>query len=377
MNITVGTDPEIFFMENGMVFPAGLVFNEQFGMDTLDTQHGSLIADGAALEFQPFPSLEPKEVVVNLRELLKHGLEMARTANKQLGIQPEVGFDLAWCEQNPSLGEFGCSPDRSAWGEECTPATIDASKHGWRYAGCHIHLGVVDDPDYFMRDDMITKTSKALDRTVGLASMVLSNNEDRRRRGIYGRPGIYRHQPWGAEYRTPSNVLLRSPSMMEFIFRLAQQTIELTADHYTTFNSIIPDDLVVQVLRGDDLVSARELYMRMANVFCLDKLPHSSRDWAASWFGAENGANPQIDYAAMERAIGTIDNPYTFEPVPEGGIDETILPRGPEYRIRSSFRDRPTRLERAEAVEEATTEFTESVPGTWSTAVSNETPRGA
>lgn len=292
MNITVGSDPEAFFVKPNArsVYPAGLIFDAQFGMDTLEVQGGSLIVDGAALEFQPLPSLDPGEVVANLKELLQHGLDMATAAQKQLAILPELRFDLSWCEQNPELGIFGCSPDQSAWGEGCRPATINAAEHPWRYAGCHIHVGIVDDQDYFMRDDRITNVSRALDRTVGLASMVLSNNRDKQRRGVYGRPGIFRHQPWGMEYRTPSNMLLRSPQVMEFIFKLTQVTVELAEDNYNTMQAVIPDEVVVQTLRSDNLTSARELYMRMANVFCLEKLPRTSMDWRAAWF-EEDTAN--------------------------------------------------------------------------------------
>jgi len=126
-----------------------------------------------------------------------------------------------------------------------------------------------------------------LDRTVGLAAMVLSDNKDKLRRGVYGRPGIYRHQPWGMEYRTPSNRILGSPRVMEFIFNLTKITVELSSTHYETMKSVIPDDVVVQTLRSDDLGLARELYMRMANVFCLDALPTRGRDWEREWFGPE------------------------------------------------------------------------------------------
>lgn len=302
MNITVGTDPEVFFVDQAAdtIYPAGMVFEEHFGDDIIEISPGALIPDGAALEFQPFPSVKPKEVVDNLRGLLLQGLTMAEMAGKALVIKPELPFDLKWCELDPKLGEFGCSPDQSTWGEGCTPATIDASKHRWRYAGCHIHLGIVGDQDYFRQDGVMDRSARALDRTVGLASMVLSGNHDRLRRQVYGRPGIYRHQPWGMEYRTPSNMILHSPVVMEFIFKLSQTIIELSVEHYETMKAVIPDDVVIQILRSDDIELAHELYMRMANVFCLGKLPARYTNWKSAWFGTKTKTRP--DFVSDTRA---------------------------------------------------------------------------
>lgn len=327
MNITIGTDPEAFFTkkDDTSVYPARLVFDDLFGTEEYEMSEGNLIVDGAALEFQPCASLEPEEVVSNLRALMQQGLVMADKADLRVRIDPELPLDLAWCERDPQLAIFGCNPDRSAWGEECEPGTINAAEHPWRYAGCHIHIGIVDDSDHFTDEEIIIRSSRALDRTVGLASMVLSSNYDKRRRGIYGRPGIYRHQPWGMEYRTPSNMILRSPHMMQFIFKLTQQTIELIEDHYRTMMAVIPDDIVVQTLRGEDIGLASELYARMVNVFCLDRLPPLAfTSWEKLWLPQSEYATASVDYAQSEAAIlNSIDSihiqPEYGQPVPIGG----------------------------------------------------------
>lgn len=327
MNITVGSDPEVFFTDKDKptIYPASMVFNKHFGGELIENQYGALIVDGAALEFQPFPSLIPEEVVANLRGLLEQGVEMANIAGKVLAIVPEMAFDLSWCKRDHRLGEFGCAPDKSAWGEGCRPATIDATKHRWRYAGCHIHAGVIEDQDYFLRGGLIECVSQALDRTVGLASMVLSGNQDKLRRNVYGRPGIYRHQPWGMEYRTPSNGILRSPQVMEFIFRLTQITIELSAEHHRTMKAVIPDDVIVQTLRGDDLGLARELYMRMANVFCLDKIPQLGLHWEDSWFGTKSTSErPSGEWITQETVQEVRLTPRRTGPSQPRQIDTAI-----------------------------------------------------
>jgi len=288
-SITVGADPEVFFCtDEGKVLPAQVVFDRLSLPNVVETASGSIIVDGAALEFQPLPSNEVSEVVDNLRFLIGYGANMSEQTNTPIVFQAELEFDTTWCIEDSRLAVFGCAPDKSAWGEGCRPATIDASKHPWRYAGCHIHIGIVDQPEFFMDEDNIILVAKALDRTVGLASMVIADGKDARRRQVYGRPGVFRPQPWGMEYRTPSNLILRSPTTMEFIFGLAKRTVELAAEHVLTMAAAIPDEVVVSTLRGDNINLAAELYRRMELVFGLPRIPMiPNRSWQTYWFEAK------------------------------------------------------------------------------------------
>jgi len=266
--VTVGCDPEAFFVQAGKVLPAAIVFNEIAGRETIETDGGNLIVDGAALEFQPNASSNPAIVVGNLKHLLATANQMARDYGTQIAMVPELAFDVSWCDRDPRLAVFGCSPDKSAWGESCQPATIDASKHPYRYAGAHIHLG----PDREFFRDTIDVYAKALDRTVGLASMIISQDHDYKRRSVYGRPGVYRHQPWGMEYRTPSNFILRSPDTMKFILELAMTTVRLAHGQYENMCKVLPDRLVVEVLRDGNLPDAARAYATMANAFSLPRI---------------------------------------------------------------------------------------------------------
>jgi len=280
--ITIGADPELFYTQGKGVYPCALAF-QTAGIETgrFSTPFGDLYVDGAALELQPNPSTEPEQVTSNLSRLLlwAHSLY----TNADLAIVPEMEIDLAWCEEHPDLAVFGCDPDLSAWGEECRPATIDASKHPWRYAGFHIHFGCVEDTTFFA-GDVIEDVTKMLDRTVGLASMVISMNNDSKRRGIYGRPGIYRRQPWGMEYRTPSNWLLRSPKFTNFIFELGRSTIAgYIGGSYSLLQKLVPDELLLEVLRSDNIGYAEELYNRIAVACNLEKIPIARKTPWEEW----------------------------------------------------------------------------------------------
>lgn len=287
MRLTFGSDPEMFFTdEGGKVLPAGVVFDKLGIEHETPIMAGNLYVDGAALEVQPDPSEDPAEVVYNLRRLLEAGLEVANAYGTTIQIVPELPIDLKWCEKDERLAIFGCDPDQSAWGEGCKPGTIDAASHPWRYAGCHIHVGVVGDPAFFQTHNRIQVVSKFLDRTVGLAAMVISSGSDERRREIYGRPGIYRYQEHGMEYRTPSNPILLTPEVMEFIFKLAGEVVLLTDQgQLDPMQEIIPDGLILEVLRSGDLSSAAKLYQLVSEVYGFEPIPVvHTQDWVENWF---------------------------------------------------------------------------------------------
>jgi len=274
---TVGTDPECFFHDpKMMVLPAKVVFDEWGLPDKFPVEdHGYLYVDGASLEFQPSAG-SPEEVVNNLRELLRRSLELS----PNISIVPQLGIDLEWAKRDRRIAVFGCDPDLSAWGEGCAPACIDAAVHPWRYAGAHIHLGRIGSPNYFK--NRIINVSKILDRTIGLASMVVANNTDNLRRHVYGRPGIYRHQPWGMEYRTPSNNIIQSPIIAEYMFGLAIETVKLQK-HYEMFRELIPDELLLTTLRGDDIGQANDLYSIVREVFGFGEIPQITTGWKEAW----------------------------------------------------------------------------------------------
>lgn len=294
---TMGSDPEVFFTSGNppVVLPAAVVYKGIQVSEPINMATGDIIADGAAMEFQPQAALSPKELLANLQPLIARGNDMCNSyiaANTRQGREapnvsfwPELPIDLSWCKEDPELAVFGCDPDKSAWGEGCEPGNIDASKHPWRYAGCHIHIGVLGDPNHFRKTEVMHENIKALDRTVGLASMIISDGNDTRRRAIYGRPGIYRHQPHGLEYRTPSNMILRSPKWLEFIFDLTLATVKLVHDGAAReLTSVVPDESLLLTLRDGYLDIAKDHYSRVSTAFGLPELPDIIPvNWRVEW----------------------------------------------------------------------------------------------
>lgn len=280
--VTFGADPEAFFTKEGSVLPARIVFDKIAGAGEIETKHGNLIVDGAALEFQPNPSTNPGVVVKNVRGLLAAGVDLAESYGTSIAIVPELPIDLDWCRNDPDLAVFGCSPDMSAWGDSCQPAAINAAEHPWRYAGCHLHFG--PDPSFF--DDLgVERVVKALDRTVGLASQALSGKAGNRRRGIYGRPGVFRNQPWGLEYRTPSNIILRSPRTLKRIFEIAGQVIRLVeTGRYDDLCRAVPADVLRMILERGTHQDAHVLFRRVASEFGIKQyIKPPLSHWRIAW----------------------------------------------------------------------------------------------
>lgn len=177
--VTIGADPEFLFVkESGIVVPANKYFRHQghFGTDAYST----------LAEIRPQPSSNPKEVVSNMKAIMKEGLM------KSLDL-----WHLNW--------------RAGSYYNNC-------------YLGGHIHLGF----DY----SRLTKERAVSALDYFLAPFVLlmeDSREARRRRRNFGRLGDYHDHSYGIEYRVPSSFIV-SPTITEQVFALAK-TITIEANN--------------------------------------------------------------------------------------------------------------------------------------------------
>lgn len=214
--ITFGADPEVFIIsrKDGEMIPAGVVLRHD-----IETQHGYLHIDGAALEFQPNFGRNESDLCYNLRQVIHEAASIFSDSNYVLVAKPDVKINLdKWVNgMRPELTIFGCDPDASIYGSEFSPRNINAAKHGYRYGGGHLHFGL---PPNFNLGSIVG----ALDQTVGIVASAVFGIT--RRTKVYGRPGIYRIQPHGLEYRTPSNQIIRDPDTFTTFLKIARWAIE-------------------------------------------------------------------------------------------------------------------------------------------------------
>ncbi len=132
---------------------------------------------------------------------------------------------------DPEAKIFGCLPDFNAYTLTTNTAEMDATRHPYRYAGGHIHIGISS--PYIKKTQneyKIAKTEeghieiiKFLDLFVGIPSVLLDSGKgSKERRAKYGKAGCFRPTPYGVEYRTLSCWWLKSPITLSLVYGLAR-----------------------------------------------------------------------------------------------------------------------------------------------------------
>jgi hypothetical protein len=179
-----------------------------------------------------------------------------RKANDKIGkkhsivMQPSIRVKQSVLNNaDPEARIFGCAPDFNAYTLGQNTPEMDASRHPYRYAGGHIHLGISSP---YLRKDSIQyqlakteeghiKTIKFIDYLTGAILVMMDKGvHAKRRRTKYGTAGCFRPTPYGLEYRTPSCWWMKSPATMSLTFgilRLAWNILVSKAD----------EDLIAQV----------------------------------------------------------------------------------------------------------------------------------
>lgn len=239
--ILYGADPEAaaLYEKNGKLYALPPFFFREFlGVPASDDRRHpvflmgdgwKLHEDGANFEMSVKPSHDPLELFQTIQACAKATEESILSAfpefcDGKLHFRPTVLFELErWNAMREEHGEnfwkrfsmsteFGCDPDEDVF-DTAKCSVQDASKHPFRYCGGHIHFSgspkIEEDPHMAVRCAVIT---------AGLAAVAFSDvpQLERDRTFLYGRPGKFRIQNYGAdnpygpdyqigfEYRTPS-----------------------------------------------------------------------------------------------------------------------------------------------------------------------------
>lgn len=226
MQLQLGCDPELFVRSKatGLSVPAvGMVPGTK--KEPFAVPDGAVQIDGLALEFNTAPALTANQFDYNIGSVLGC-LEQMIPDDVEFDIRGSTIFDTALLADLPRESlELGCDPDYSAYtmGENPRPVPPEA---GLRTASGHIHIGLGMFPDWRNErhfDDM-ARLCRALDRFVGLQSVII--DPDPVRRVLYGRAGAMRIKEYGMEYRVPSNGWIKSSEDRKLMFHRVNQTIE-------------------------------------------------------------------------------------------------------------------------------------------------------
>ena len=205
MSITIGHDSEFGLRRDGAILSA---------LDHL-TPFETLSGRG-------FPDNMNAEIAINPVKSLKdfHAytddlISQVQEQNFDVVLSPTIKYpDEAM--QNPLAYISGCNPDFCAYTGMENNAPDFKTMDSTRSAGGHIHVGVegLNKEEWVMWMDLF----------VGLPLLSREPLNDRRK--LYGGPGAYRDKPYGAEYRTLSNIWIQDPELREFVYEGTMKAVE-------------------------------------------------------------------------------------------------------------------------------------------------------
>jgi hypothetical protein len=262
----LGVDPEIFIKRQG----GGHVSAHDIVPGSKSSQfkvpNGVVQPDGLAAEFgiDPVPHTDFEAFNDNIVSVMTSLRDIIKAYDPSLGfdLSPSVAFDKSYYDALPeSAKELGCDPDFCAYSVDALEPNVKPDgAAGVRSAAGHIHIGwgdgiPWDNPEHL---EICRSFVRNLDVFVGLAMLLI--DADDRRRELYGKAGAFRPKPYGVEYRTPSNVWLRSKTARRFIHGQVSRAITDMQTGAPAFEKLARDGYDVQsIINAGDRPTAKRL----------------------------------------------------------------------------------------------------------------------
>jgi hypothetical protein len=194
--VTLGSDPELFFVKDGIMVPS---------IDVIKNETQNVVRDGFQLELHPLSSTCRQIAANQLRNAITEANEMAQRAGVSISFAlSHVVDSKVWKTAPKTIKQFGCHPTENV--HEKNPHRSSGLREKFRAGGGHIHVGNMTPKDKANLPTIV----KLMDIIVGNTLVLLDRDESNiTRRKNYGRAGEYRPKPYGLEYRVPSNFWLK------------------------------------------------------------------------------------------------------------------------------------------------------------------------
>jgi hypothetical protein len=205
--MTIGHDSEFGLLQSGELVSALDVFDE----DVFEDENGRYFADNINCEIAINPVTTLGEFHSKTEGLLAH----VRSRGFEPVLQPTINYPDT-CLTHPMARTAGCNPDMSAYLECVNEAPVFEEMDGVRSCGGHIHASLDGANPFWW--------ARWMDAFVGLPLMM--HEPPNTRRELYGNAGCMRVKPYGAEYRTLSNVWLDRPDLREFVWEGTHKAVE-------------------------------------------------------------------------------------------------------------------------------------------------------
>lgn len=264
-NPMLGADPEFFILGDNEPMSADKFFGKK--KQNLRRQ---IFFDGFQAEINVQPNHCRELFILDLGSVIGEAYSKIEIKAKKFGLEEVKIFPVASIKIKPehliNVDEeclrFGCSPDAILYSSE-ERSYPDGSKHFYRYAGGHIHVGLKDRIQFLEilkenRLEFLKNSIKLMDRLGGLLSVVLSPYEDeRQRRRYYGQAGCYRLNNHGIEYRTPSSFWLIAPPLVSLMTASVRNAVKLALSEIgAKILSEPSDEEIVRIINDCDRKSA-------------------------------------------------------------------------------------------------------------------------
>jgi hypothetical protein len=218
-NITLGTDPELFLAKDNKIISAiGKIGGSKSEPQPISDDGHFIQEDNVAIEYNIPPCKTVTDwvfhhnFVKDYLEVLVSGMGCTLAINASATLdESELDNDIARLA--------GCEPDFNVW-EECINEPADLSTTNLRVCGGHISIGW-DNPTQEQQLDMV----KAMDATVGLESILLDSDTERKK--LYGKAGCFRFREYGIEYRSLSNFWIKTDKSLQWAWNTTMKAIDL------------------------------------------------------------------------------------------------------------------------------------------------------
>lgn len=250
---------------------------------------GTIMADNVMAEFTTIPQDHKNGFRQSIRESLTGLHNKVQAHGCSLFAIPSASFPKSELKSDEAK-QFGCDPDYDAW--TCKLNKFDertAKRTTLRVAGAHVHVGhpiirqLKDKPPFV----------KVLDSIPGLASVIIDNHDDsKRRREMYGKAGAHRPKDYGVEYRVPSNFWVSKPILVDLMYDLFHASLETFSLTRERIVDEIGQETLVNTINSSDYTQAVELFKSVVVRYIGEGLTsrvleasvsENDRNIAASW----------------------------------------------------------------------------------------------
>lgn len=245
--MTLGSDPEIFFIKDDKVLPSSSVVPEG-GVN-------KVIRDGFQGELNPSSDgcrqTSGSYIYIALMDAKQLADNVGATLSFKVG---HIISEDVWKKTPSDVRRFGCSPTLNV--HEKNFKRVTGVREKFRAGGGHIHLG-----GGTIRGVKNTKRLVSLmDIFAGNTCVLIDRDPDNaRRRKNYGRAGEYRVKSYGLEYRVLSNFWLKGYALWSLVTILLRNALAVEkSGRADEFLSLFDMKKVRKAINNNDFELAKE-----------------------------------------------------------------------------------------------------------------------